>query len=76
MNGIWTYVTVFRVATLCSDIVGYQHFGEPCCFHLQGGVREAWIEIQVMVFWVMTPCRDEVEYQRFEGPCSTILMVN
>jgi flagellar motor switch protein FliM len=25
--------------TLCSDVAGYQHFGGPCCFHLQGEVK-------------------------------------
>jgi len=23
----------------CSVVVGYQHFGELCCFHLQGEVN-------------------------------------
>jgi len=35
-------VEVLRVVTPCSDAVGYQRFGEPCCLHLQGGVK--WIE--------------------------------
>jgi hypothetical protein len=29
-------VEVFWVVTLCSYMVGYQRFGGPCCFHLQG----------------------------------------
>jgi hypothetical protein len=29
-------VAVFWVMTPCSDVVGYQRFGEPCCLHLQG----------------------------------------
>jgi len=27
-------VEVFWVAMLCSIVVGYQRFGEPCCLHL------------------------------------------
>jgi hypothetical protein len=27
---------VFWVVTFCSVVVGYQRFGGPCCFHLQG----------------------------------------
>jgi hypothetical protein len=27
------HVVVFWVVTLCSDMVGYQSFGRPCCFH-------------------------------------------
>lgn len=23
------------VVTLCSHVVGQEHFGEPCCLHLQ-----------------------------------------
>jgi hypothetical protein len=44
----------------CSDVVGYQRFGVPCCLHLQGEVSEAWIKVQVMVFWFVTPCSDVV----------------
>jgi hypothetical protein len=29
-------VEVFWVMTLCSVVVGYQRFGGPNCFHLQG----------------------------------------
>jgi len=29
-------VKVFWVVMLCSVVVGYQHFGGPCCLHLQG----------------------------------------
>jgi hypothetical protein len=29
-------VDVVCVVTPCSVAVGYQRFGEPCCFHLQG----------------------------------------
>jgi len=36
-------VKVFYVMTLYeySDVVGYQHFGEPCYLHLQGEVNGA-----------------------------------
>jgi hypothetical protein len=27
---------VFWIVKLCTDMVGYQHFGGPCCLHLQG----------------------------------------
>jgi hypothetical protein len=30
---------VFWVVTPCSDAVGYQRFGGPCCLHLQSGVE-------------------------------------
>jgi len=30
-------VVVCWVVSLCSDVVGYQHFGGPCQLHLQGG---------------------------------------
>jgi hypothetical protein len=29
---------VFWVVLLCTDVVGYQHFGGPCWFHLQDEV--------------------------------------
>jgi hypothetical protein len=32
-------VDIFWVVTPCSVVVGYQPFGEPCCFHLQGEVN-------------------------------------
>jgi hypothetical protein len=28
-------VQVFWVVTSCNDVVGHQHFGRPCCLHLQ-----------------------------------------
>jgi hypothetical protein len=31
-------VEVSWVITPCSVVVGYQDFGGPCCFHLQGEV--------------------------------------
>jgi hypothetical protein len=33
-------VVVFCVVTLCSDVLGYQCFGAPCCLHLQGEVSD------------------------------------
>jgi len=35
---IEVHVAVFWVVTPCSDVVGYQRFGRPCCIHLQGEV--------------------------------------
>jgi hypothetical protein len=35
------HVEVFWVVMLCSVVVGYQHFGEPCFLHLQGEVNGA-----------------------------------
>jgi hypothetical protein len=32
-------VMVFWIVTPCSVVVGYQRFGRPCCFHLQGEVK-------------------------------------
>jgi len=28
-------IVVFRVTTLCSDVIRYQRFGSPCRLHLQ-----------------------------------------
>jgi len=47
------HVEAFWVATSCSDVVAYQRFGGPYCFHLQ----------------VVTPCGDVVGHQRFGGSC-------
>jgi len=30
------FQVIFWVVTPCSDVVGYQCFGRPCCLHLQG----------------------------------------
>jgi hypothetical protein len=32
-------VAVFWVVTPCSDVVGYQRFGGPCCLHVQSEVK-------------------------------------
>jgi hypothetical protein len=32
-------VKVFGVVMPCSVLVEYQHFGEPCCVHVQGEVK-------------------------------------
>jgi hypothetical protein len=34
-----TVAEVFWDVTLSSDEVRYQHFGTPCCLHLQGEVK-------------------------------------
>jgi hypothetical protein len=34
-------VEVFWVVTSCSVVIGYQCFGGPCCYHLQGEVNGA-----------------------------------
>jgi len=31
------HVEVFWAVTPCNAVVGYQRFGEPCCFHLHPG---------------------------------------
>jgi hypothetical protein len=51
-------IEVFCAVTQYSIVVGYQHFGGPCCLHLH---------------WVVTSCNDVVGYQRFGGPCCTHL---
>jgi hypothetical protein len=33
-------VVVFWIMTPYSEVVGYKHFGGPCCFHLQGIIPE------------------------------------
>jgi hypothetical protein len=38
-------VQIFCIVTPCSVMIGYQHLGEPCCFHLQGGDGDG------MVLW-------------------------
>jgi len=38
---VMSKVTVFWVVTLCSDVVGYQHFGGTSCLHFQGEVKVA-----------------------------------
>jgi hypothetical protein len=35
-------VAVFQIKTLCSDVVGYQDFEEPCCLHLWAEVNGSW----------------------------------
>jgi hypothetical protein len=39
ITGVKIQVEVFWVVTPCSVVVGYQHFGGPCCLHLQ---EERW----------------------------------
>jgi hypothetical protein len=34
-------VMVFLVMTLCSNVVGYQHFGKQWCLHLKGKINMA-----------------------------------
>jgi len=34
------HVEVFWVVTSFSDAIAYQRFGEHCCLHLQGEVRD------------------------------------
>jgi hypothetical protein len=40
---------VFRAVTPCSDVVGYQCFGGPCCLHLQG---EDGVTMQRTTNWI------------------------
>jgi len=35
-------VEVFCVVTPCSVVVGYRHFGWPCCLHLQFWNIRSW----------------------------------
>jgi len=30
------HIVVFWTATPCSDVIGYRHFREPYCLHLEG----------------------------------------
>jgi hypothetical protein len=32
-------VLILWVVTPCSGVVGYEHFRQPCCLHLQGEVK-------------------------------------
>jgi hypothetical protein len=36
---IHIWVTIFWIVMLCSDMVGYHHFGGPCFLNLQGEVN-------------------------------------
>jgi len=40
---------VFRAVTTRSDVLGYQHFGGPCCLRLQGEV--IWHSEAVAICW-------------------------
>jgi len=35
-------IMVLWVLMPCGDVVGYQHYGRPCCLHHQGEVSEPW----------------------------------
>jgi hypothetical protein len=35
-------VEVFRIVTPCSVAVGYDHFGGPCCLHVQNEAARSW----------------------------------
>jgi hypothetical protein len=50
-------VAVFWVVTPCSNVLGYQHFGVPCSFNLQG---------EVQMCPVNRSLPTEVPYVRFE----------
>jgi hypothetical protein len=69
MNQVYTIkhtgkiqVVVFGVVTPCSDVVGYQRFGGPCCVHLQGEVSGLQVTLQmtatqpVRPAWRPAPC--------------------
>jgi len=45
---------VFAVVTQCSIAVGYQHFGEPSCLHLQGGstLKKGGVITQKILTWM------------------------
>jgi hypothetical protein len=34
LTGLKSEVVVFWVVTLCSNVVVYRRFGEPCCLHI------------------------------------------
>jgi len=42
---------VLWVMVPCSDVVGYQHFGEHCCLHLQK-IYSYW---PLHKFWIQPP---------------------
>jgi hypothetical protein len=35
----WWSFEFFWVVTMCSDMLGYQRFGRPCCLHLDGNIN-------------------------------------
>jgi hypothetical protein len=40
-------VVVFWIMMPYSDVIGYQHFGGPCCFHLHPEVHDLFGESRV-----------------------------
>jgi hypothetical protein len=51
------YAVVFWVMTPYSDMVGYQCFRGPCCFHLKGKVEAARFSKTLLSYHVTTWCQ-------------------
>jgi hypothetical protein len=56
-NNFIFQIIFFWLVTPCSDVVGYQYFGGPCCLHLQGAVTWTWNfnQVQGVLKYVQRP---------------------
>jgi len=48
-SSVCLQVDAFWVVTSSSDVVGYQHYGGPCCFHVQNEVNGVGFEVDSAV---------------------------
>jgi hypothetical protein len=57
-------VMIFWVVTPCSDVVGCQRFGGPCCLHLQGEGRmnAARPSDNLVSYHITTQCRNPEDH--------------